>query len=220
MRAHVLLLLLPLLGVVACAKPEPKVAAPRPAAGTTDTVPVAVLPFRVGGQLDPSAAFTQGQGAATDGIADDLGDQAAIVLAADMGKSGVTVVDVATVRRATPVGGAAVYDAALAARVARAVNAEVGVIGAISRYVERKGTDWGVTDAATVWYQTVMVRAADGAVIERDRFEYTQKPLMANVLDLPRFLQGGAKWMTRRELLDGALGETAAKFARRLRATR
>lgn len=217
MRAHVVLLLMPLLGVVACATPEPKAAPPRPAAGTAGTVPVAVLPFRVGGQLDPNAAFSESPAGGGEPIAEDLGDQAATVLAQGMGQAGVTVVDMNTVRRATPVGGAAVYDAALAARVARAVNAEIGVIGAITRYVERKGTDWGVTDPATVWYQAVMVRAADGAVIERDRFEYTQQPLTANLLDLPRFLQGGAKWMTRRQLLDGALGETAAKFAKRLR---
>ncbi len=215
MRAHVLLVLMPLLGIVACAKPEPKVAAPRPVAGATGTAAVAVLPFRVGGQLDPNAAFSASP-RESDAIAEDLGDQAAATLAARMAQAGATVVDMSTVRRATPVGGAAVYDAALAARVARAVNAEVAVIGAISRYVERQGTDWGVTDPATVWYQAVMVRAADGGVIERERFEYTQKPLTANLLDLPRFLQGGGKWMTRRELLDGALGETATKFAKRL----
>jgi hypothetical protein len=219
MRAHVLLLLMPLLGVVACAKPEPKVAAPRPAAGTTGTAAVAILPFRVGGQLDSNAAFSASPPDSA-AIAEDLGDQAAGTLAARMTQAGATVVDMGTVRRAAPVSGAAVYDAALAARVARAVNAEVGVIGAITRYVERNGTDWGVTDPATVWYQAVMVRAVDGAVIDRERFEYTQQPLAANLLDLPRFLQGGAKWMTRRELLDGALDETATKFTKRLRAVR
>jgi hypothetical protein len=219
MRAHALLVLMPLFAIAACAKPEPKVAAPRPVAGTAGTAPVAIVPFRVGGQLDPNAAFAAMPSGA-EPIPEDLGDHAAMVLADDMARAGVTVVDMNTVRGASPVGGAAVYDAALAARVARAVNAEVGIIGAISRYVERKGTDWGVTDPATVWYQAVMVRAADGAVIERDRFEYTQQPLTANFLDLPRFLQGGAKWMTRRDLLDGALGDTAGKFAKRLRAVR
>jgi hypothetical protein len=218
MRAHALLLLMP-LAVIACAKPEPKAAAPRPAAGATGTAPVAVIPFRVGGQLDPSAAFRESP-AGSESIAEDLGDQAAMVLANQMAHAGVTVVDMNAVRRASPIGGAAVYDAALAARIARTVNAEVGVIGAITRYVERKGTDWGVTDPATVWYQAVMVRAADGAVIERDRFEFTQQPLTANFLDLPRFLHGGAKWMTRRELLDGALGDTATTFAKRLRGQR
>jgi hypothetical protein len=34
------------------------------------------------------------------------------------------------------------------------------------------------------------------------------------VLELPRFLQGGGRWVTREEMLDGALGESSRQFAR------
>ncbi|HEV7733732.1 MAG TPA: hypothetical protein VGR62_16305 [Candidatus Binatia bacterium] len=219
MRAQRLVALTWLLALVASCAPKPQASAQRAAAPVPGIGAVAVVPFRVGGELNPDAAFTE-KADATSGVPDDLGDQAAAVLADRLTVAGITVADANAVRRATPVGGTAVYDAALGARVAKAVGAEFAVIGAITRYVEREGSDWGVTVPATVWYQAVLVRALDGGVAARERFEYTQQPLTANLLELPRFLQGGGRWRTRRELLDGALGETAEKFATRLRTGR
>src|SRR5262249_34410377 len=82
--------------------------------------------------------------------------------------------------------------------------------------VEREGSAWGATAPASVWYQAALVDA-DGGVIDRDRFEYTQQPLSQNLLELPRFLQGGGRWVTRDQMLDGALAETAARFASAIR---
>ena len=68
-----------------------------------------------------------------------------------------------------------------------------------------------------MWYQAVLVDADGGAVLDRERFEYTQQPLSQNLLELPRFLQGGGRWVTRDEMLDGALVETAGRLARAIR---
>jgi len=118
----------------------------------------------------------------------------------------------------TPPPGAAVYDARLGVRVATKAGSTVAVVGAITRYVEREGSALGVRTPASVAYQAALVRAPDGAIVALDRFDYTQQPLTSNLLDLPRFLRARGRWVTREELLEGALGETAEKFASALRA--
>ena len=59
----------------------------------------------------------------------------------------------------------------------------------------------------------MLVRARDGKTIGENHFDYTQQPLTSNLLEAPRFVQAGARWMTRAEMLDGALGESAASLA-------
>ena len=176
---------------------------------------VAVLPFRVGGEMDQHATFSERTDVPS--VPDDIGARIATLLSKDLARGGVSTVDAATVLDATPPPGAARYDAELAARVARTVGANLAVYGALTRFVEREGTAWGASTPATVWYQAVLVDADTYAVIDRERFEYTQQPLSQNLLELPRFLQGGGRWVTRDEMLAGALGETAARLTRAIR---
>jgi hypothetical protein len=188
---------------------------PRPTSPASGPRAVAVLPFRVGGEIDRDATFAE----RTDlpSVPDDVGDRIATRLSRDLGRDGVSTVDPVAVVRATPPAGAARYDGALAARVARTVGANLSVYGALTRFVEREGSAWGATTPATVWYQAVLIDVQTGAVIDRQRFEYTQQPLSQNLLELPRFLQGGGRWVTRDEMLDGALSETAERLARAIR---
>src|SRR5262249_15140667 len=176
---------------------------------------VAVLPFRVGGEMDQHAAFAERTDVPS--VPDDIGERMATLLTRDLGNAGVSTVDAATVLQATPPPGTARYAGGLAARIARKVGASLAVSGALTRFVEREGSAWGASVPATVWYQAVLVDADAGAVIDRERFEYSQQPLSQNLLELPRFLQGGGRWVTRDEMLTGALGETAARLARAIR---
>jgi hypothetical protein len=175
---------------------------------------VAVLPFRMGGEIDHTTTFAE---RADQPPVPDVGARMATQLSADLARSGISTVDPAVVQEATPAPGAARYDTELAARVAGKVGAQFGVFGALTRFVEREGSAWGASTPATVWYQAVLVDAASGAVVTRERFEYTQQPLSQNLLDLPRFLQGGGRWVTRDEMLDGALVDTAGRLARAIR---
>jgi hypothetical protein len=178
---------------------------------------VAVLPFRVGGELDPSTSFATRSDLPP--VPDDVGERMAVMLSRALAQNGVATVDPAEVMRATPPAGAARYDTALASRVARSVGARLAVLGALTRFVEREGSGWGASTPATVWYQAVLVDAASDAVLDRQRFEYTQQPLSQNLFELPRFLQGGGRWVTREEMLEGALGDTGARLARVIRGT-
>jgi hypothetical protein len=187
---------------------------PDPAPAVTGRALVAVLPFRTSGGLDERGTFAPGQDPAA--VPESAGEQAARVLSVRLAGAGVPTVDVERVLASSPPPGAAVYDARLGARIARKLGANLAVIGAVTRYVEREGSALGVTTPASIAYQTVLVRASDAALVAFDRFDYTQQPLTANLLDLPTFIRAGGRWMTRQEMLEGALGETAEKLAKAL----
>jgi hypothetical protein len=129
---------------------------------------------------------------------------------------GVPVIDPERVAGAAARAGA--YDARGAARIVARLGADFAALGALSRYREREGSALGVRTPASVAYQILIVRAADGSPVAIDRFDYTQQPLSENLLDLPMFLRGKGRWMTRDELLTAALGESAEKIAAALRA--
>jgi hypothetical protein len=209
-------LVVPMLAVLALAACEPRSRAPAITPRVATAIgPVAVMPFRVGGELDSTAAFAERRDVPS--VPEDVGEHIAVTLSRQLERNGVSVIDPAIVQRATPPAGAGRYDPAMAIRVAKEVGARLVVLGALTRYAEREGSAWGARTPATVWYQAVMVDAT--SVLARDRFEHTQQPLSQNILDLPRFLRGGGRWVTREEMLDGALGETAASLARAMRGT-
>lgn len=205
MRACLLLLLAAATG---CAAPE--AAAPRRPV-VAGRARVAVLPFRTAGRLDGAAVFEARPDA--EATPEDAGAEAARLLAADLRAAGIAVVDADAVAGALSLVDARAYDPRLAARIADRVGAALAVMGALSHYRQRQGTALAVESPASVWYEAALVRAADGAVLTVDRFEYTQQPLSENILALPEFLRAGGKWLTREEILDGALARTADTLA-------
>lgn len=46
-----------------------------------------------------------------------------------------------------------------------------------------------------------------------DHFAYTQQALSENLLNLPKFLEAGGRWLTREEMLGGAADATAGRLA-------
>ena len=206
------LALIALLG--SCAQVGERPAAPPPSA---EKGSVAVLAFRTGGVLSQAGAF-EGVDDAQAGPGDH-GVLAARALAGDLGKSGLTVVDPDRVFGAASLADAGHYDPPYAARVAGKLGARYVVLGALVRFRQREGSAVGVTSPASVAYQVALVRVSDRMVLATDRFDYTQQSLSENLLDLPRFLKAGGRWMTREEILEGALEETARKLATSLAAT-
>jgi len=194
-----MVLLIALAGCIQRTLPPRPVDIPSPAR-------VAVLPFRVdlGAGGDPDAAP----------VPEETGASTARLLTERLDAAGIAVVGADAVRRAVPGPAAEGYDAQRARTIADAVGANVLVVGTLRHYVERQGSGLGVTAPASVAYEVVVVRASDGAVLGNDRFDYTQAPLNENLLDLPLFLEGGARWRTRAEILERALGDTARRLAR------
>ena len=193
---------LALIAVVLSACSPPPTVPPPPRALPAGPPRVAVLAFRPGEQVDPKA------------LPADLGSDLARVLAGKLTADGVAIVEPDRVFGATELTDTGTYGPALGARVAHKVGANLAVVGVLTRYRDRVGTDWSAQQPASAAYEAKLVRASDGATLDTAAFDFTQQTLTSNLLDLPRFLRGGGRWVTARELLDGALGETAARFAR------
>jgi len=199
-------MLLVLAALCGCASPR----GPRPAV-PAGRARVAILPFRSGGTLTADGQYEPGGRVIAD--ADDVGAEFARLLARALAAKGVSVVDPDLVAGTAARADVGTYDAPTAAGVARRLNADLAVIGVVSRYRQRVGSAWGVQDPASVAYDAALVRATDAAVLRVDRFDYTQQALSENLLDLPRFIAGGGRWLTREEISEGALAHTAGRFA-------
>src|SRR5262245_57420068 len=154
-----------ILVMLASCAPRSQVPVVAPASGPPL---VAVLPFRVGGQLGPDAAFTARGDLPP--VPDDGVEQMGLSVSRALARNGVATVARSHVMHAPPPPGAARYDAALGARVARGLGVRLAVLGALTRYDEREGSAWGTRNPATVWYQATLVDAESGAVLERQRF--------------------------------------------------
>lgn len=68
--------------------------------------------------------------------------------------------------------------------------------GVIIRYEDRDGDALSVDRPASVAYEAYLISARDGAMLWRAQVDETQKPLLANLLLVGRFLQGGGVWQT------------------------
>ncbi len=165
---------------------------------------VLVLPFGVGGVLDADGRFVPQGGGTT--LPSDLSTNAQSLLSSGLAEFGVTQVYAVT-------GAGATRDGVAAAHSAREAGANLAVIGAVLRFREREGPALGASQPASVAYMVELVRASDGAVVSVEEFDFTQQPLSSNVLQLPQFLQGGGRWVTRQEMLAGALRDTARRLA-------
>jgi len=176
---------------------------PRPA------VPhVAVVPFEV-------ANAPESGGAA---IPPALGAAVARRLAIHLASHGVRVVDPEVVLH-TPVEDVREDQPRRAIRIARQVGASRVVFGTVTRYRERDTTAGGGEQSASVAYQAVLVRALDGVVVATDRFDSTPSPSGDAGATLPHLFHGGRP-VGREQLLDGALGETASRFAANMKRSR
>lgn len=209
-------LLLLAAALAACTRaPAPAPAPTRPLGADAR---VAVLPFRVGGGFGPGAVFEPEPRGASE-VEGDAGEAVARLLATRLGEGGVPVVNPDVVLGATSLAGAsAPYDPRLAARVAERVGARYAVLGVLRRFTEREGSAWAAVAPASVAYDAALVRAADAVVVRLDRYDHTQQPLSDNLLQLPQFLQGGGRFVTRDQLLGEGLSATAGRFAQALAA--
>jgi hypothetical protein len=189
-----------------CARPA---AVARPAPGGAPVI--AVLPFRTGGTLDAQGAFRPGPQPGVDATA---GDVVADAIRSAFAARGVRTVGGDATAGALALADAGTYDPALAARVGRRLGAEVVVLGAVARFRERVGSAWAAATPASVAYEAAAVRVADAALLRRDAFDWTQQALSENLLQLPRFLEGGGHWLTREEMIEGAARHTAERLAR------
>ncbi|MFZ0451783.1 MAG: hypothetical protein WAL98_21305 [Desulfatiglandaceae bacterium] len=94
----------------------------------------------------------------------------------------------------------ALLPARMLQKVGRELNADLVLAGYVYRWSERKGSDYGAQQAASVAFDLHLVRSLDGVVIWSGKFDKTQHSLTENLLDLWTFIKGGGRWMTAEKL--------------------
>jgi hypothetical protein len=96
-------------------------------------------------------------------------------------------------------------------RIGHEFSAETVMVGYIYRWQERKGTDYSADRPASTAFDLYLLRAEDGAVLWKGKFDKTQAPLSENILDARTFFKGKGKWMTVETLADLGLSDILGK---------
>ena len=130
---------------------------------------VAVLPFRMGGEIDPTTTFAE---RADMPSVPDVGARMATLLSAALARNGISTVDPSVVLQATPPPGAARYDPVSWARVARSVSAQLAIVRRAHALRRAGGIAWGASTGYRV-VQAVLVDADGGAVLDREAIRGT-----------------------------------------------
>lgn len=100
----------------------------------------------------------------------------------------------------------------LAVSAGKKLGVDAVMIGVISRYTERKGSQIGVESPASVAFSVMLLDTDDGEIIWENYFSETQKPLLDNVYEVKKFFKRGAKWITADELAKEGARKTALEF--------
>ena len=99
------------------------------------------------------------------------------------------------------------------------VGADAVIFGRVFRFQKRVGTQFGVTQPASVWFELAAVDVASGEVIWHDQFDETQQPLTSNLLNWWMFWRAGPRWMSAGELaglgVDRMFGDLTAAIQHR-----
>ena len=96
-------------------------------------------------------------------------------------------------------------------RISHEFSAETVMVGYIYRWQERKGTDYSADRPASTAFDLYLLRAEDGVVLWKGKFDKTQASLSENILDLRTFLRGKGRWMTVEALADLGLSDILGK---------
>jgi hypothetical protein len=87
----------------------------------------------------------------------------------------------------------------------KAFGADAVLTGYLYRWKQREGTDYGVTEPASVGFDLYLVRPSDGAVLWRGKFDKTQRSFTENLLDAKSHFKTGFRWIKAEELAERGL---------------
>jgi hypothetical protein len=97
-------------------------------------------------------------------------------------------------------------------QVGAALSGDVVLVGLVFRWNERIGTNFAVSQPASVAFEIALVKTLDGTILWTGKFDKTQASLSENVLDLHTFLKAKGRWMTAEELADIGLSDLAEQL--------
>jgi hypothetical protein len=96
----------------------------------------------------------------------------------------------------------------------QSVGAEGILLGRVYRFEERVGAKFSAEKPASVTFDLLFIRVADGRILWTGRFEETQKSLSENLFNLGTFIKRKGKWITAREMAQAGLDEMLKTFPR------
>lgn len=107
-----------------------------------------------------------------------------------------------------------IYYKDIAIDVGRILDADSVMVGTISQYSERGGSEWGVESPSTVAFSVELLSTKDGRVIWETYYTETQQPLFDNLFEIKKFVKRGGKWVTADELAKEGARVVAKRFGR------
>lgn len=125
-----------------------------------------------------------------------------------------SVVAASSVREALRAIPAAEDPEAKAGALAAAVHADAGLTAKIAHYRDRVGSDYGVSEPASVSLQILATPAGRKQATWRADYSFTQEPLAYNLWNFWGVLRGGPRWLTADELARIGIDEAVDRLAR------
>jgi hypothetical protein len=101
---------------------------------------------------------------------------------------------------------------ALLQDVGREMDADAILLGRVYRFEERIGTGFSAQQPASVTFDLLLIRVADGRILWTGRFEETQKSLSENLFNLGTFVRRGARWISAEEMARSGLAQMLQTF--------
>lgn len=91
--------------------------------------------------------------------------------------------------------------------VGKCLDVDWLLVPQLTAWRERQGSEVSVQDPASVTLSLYLLDVRGESFVKRYRFEETQQPLTANVLDAGKFIKRGAQWITALELAREGLAQ-------------
>jgi hypothetical protein len=106
-----------------------------------------------------------------------------------------------------------IYYRDIAIDVGRVLGADTVMVGVISRYSDRGGSQWATDSPSTVSFSVDLLSTKDGSVLWGTSFTETQKPLFDNLFEIKKFVKRKGKWITADEMAKEGARKIAHRFS-------
>ena len=98
-----------------------------------------------------------------------------------------------------------------ALEVGKSLGADAVLVGVITEYRERKGSDYGVESPASVAFSVQLYDTESKKLLWESYFSETQQALTDNVFEIKKFFKRGARWIPVDELAKEGAREAALR---------
>lgn len=100
----------------------------------------------------------------------------------------------------------------IATMLGRELKVDAVLMGLVTCYQSREGTNYAVSQPASVSFELYLLDSRKGKIIWSARFDKTQKSLSEDLSNISSFIQGEWKWLTAGELMELGVNQILDKF--------